>query len=67
MWIGGAIGGAILILGVAALAAWKAFILWEERREFLKFQKSRPSFSEQKNPLYKEPTTQVQNPMMGSD
>ena len=62
--IGSSVGGGILLFGLAALAAWKAYAVWDDWREFKKFERNRPSFSETNNPLYKDPKTTVQNPMM---
>ena len=64
--ISGATGGAILLMGVAALAAWKAYAVREDRKEFKKFQRNRPKFTETNNPLYhyQDPITTVQNPMI---
>ncbi|TRY95655.1 hypothetical protein DNTS_017850 [Danionella cerebrum] len=55
--------GAILLLGLVALLIWKLLITIHDRREFAKFEeeKAKAKWEAGNNPLYKGPTTTVQN------
>ncbi len=64
MWISGLVGSATLLIGFVALAAWKCYLVWQDKKEFKKFQRGRAKFSDVNNPLYKDPKTTVANPMM---
>lgn len=64
----GVIGG-VLLIGILALIIWRIYASIQDRREYSKFILSRneEQWTNNQNPLYKEATTTVQNPMFGTN
>ncbi|XP_063601209.1 integrin beta-PS-like [Penaeus indicus] len=62
----GVIGG-VLLIGILTLIIWRVFASIQDRREYSKFILSRndEKWSNNENPLYKQATTTVQNPVFG--
>ncbi len=60
--------GAIVCVGLLTLFLWKVFTTIHDRREFAKFEaeRDRVKFPAHYNPIYKQATTTVQNPMFNS-
>lgn len=63
----GVIGG-VLLVGILALIVWRIWASIQDRREYSKFILSRndEKWTNNENPLYKQATTTVQNPVFGS-
>ena len=60
--------GAIVCLGILTLFLWKVFTTIHDRREFAKFEAEREKmrFPAHSNPIFKQATTTVQNPIFNS-
>ncbi|XP_039281783.1 integrin beta-PS isoform X2 [Nilaparvata lugens] len=58
-----------VFVGVLALIAWKLATMTFDRLEYMKFMKEqgKASWDQAGNPLYKAPTTTIQNPMFQTD
>ena len=60
--------GAIVCLGLLTLFLWKAFTTIHDRREFARFEaeRQRMKFPSHSNPIFKQATTTIQNPIFNS-
>ncbi|KAM9305627.1 integrin beta-2 [Gastrophryne carolinensis] len=66
--VGGTIAG-VLLIGILALLAWKAVTTVKDRREYQRFEQERQKakWNKADNPIFKEATTNVKNPMFDDD
>lgn len=57
--------GTIVLAGIILLVIWKIVTEVHDRREYVRFEKERQNakWDRGENPLYKEPTTTIKNPL----
>ena len=59
----------IVAVGLLTLFLWKTFTTISDRREFARFEEERMKmkFNANSNPIFKQATTTIQNPMFCKD
>lgn len=60
----GSVIGAIILIGLITVIAWKILVDWHDKREYIKFanESAAAGFDTSINPLYQSPATNFLNP-----